>query len=54
MASTENDTDAFELPEEDQTALPGAPDALFGSYSVLSPGVQIVIEGRAVSAPPAD
>lgn len=45
--STENDTDAFELPEDDGS--PDAGDALFGTYSVLSPGVQVIIDGRAVS-----
>ena len=52
MSSTENDTDAVELPEDDGF-LGGDPDPLFGSYSVLSPGVQIILEGRAVSAPAA-
>ena len=52
--SSEDDTDAIMLPEDEQ-AIPGdAPDALFGCYSVLSPGVQIVIDGRTVSAPGAD
>ncbi len=46
--STENDTDAFE-PSEDEATSPAAGDAFFGTYSVLSPGVQVVIDGRAVS-----
>jgi hypothetical protein len=29
-------------------------DELFGCYTVLAPGVQIVLEGRPVSAPAAD
>lgn len=31
-----------------------AAGAFFGDYSVLSPGVQIVLEGRPVSAPASD
>jgi hypothetical protein len=54
MSSTDEDTDAFELPGDDEAGAAGAPDMLFGVYSVLSPGVQIVLEGRAVSAPPAE
>jgi hypothetical protein len=50
MSNAENETDAFEL-QEDGESWQGEPDALFGAYSVLSPGVQIVIDGRAVSAP---
>lgn len=53
MSSAENETDAFEL-REDGEDWRGEPDALFGSYSVLSPGVQIVLDGRAVSAPQGD
>ena len=30
---------------------PTCPETLFGDYCVLSPGVEIVIEGRPVSAP---
>ena len=54
MSSTEDETDAFELAEDEQTYLGGPPEALFGGYSVLSPGVQIVLDGRPVSAPPGE
>jgi hypothetical protein len=54
MSTTENDTEAFELSEDEQAFQAGDPEALFGGYSVLSPGVQIIIDGRAVSAVPAD
>lgn len=53
MCGADNETDPCEL-REDGEIWQGEPDALFGSYSVLSPGVQIVLEGRAVSAPQAD
>lgn len=49
MSSTENDTEAAELSGDEDVAEDTA-DPLFGSYSVLSPGVQIVLDGRAVSA----
>jgi hypothetical protein len=50
MSGAENETDGFEL-QEDGESWQGEPDPVFGSYCVLSPGVQIVLEGRAVSAP---
>lgn len=54
MSGNENETDAFELAEDADDEVSIGSDALFGCYSVLSPGVEIVIEGRAVSAPAAD
>ena len=54
MSSSENDTDSLELAEDEGAMLDDSPDALFGCYSVLSPGVQIVLDGRAVSAPTGD
>jgi hypothetical protein len=53
MSGADNETDASEL-QEDGESWQGEPDALFGSYTVLSPGVQIVLDGRAVSAPPVE
>ncbi len=50
MSSTE-DTDGLEIPEDEHAIVAGAPDALFGCYSVVSPGVEIIIDGRVVSAP---
>ena len=50
MSNAENENETFEL-GEDGESWQGEPESLFGSYSVLSPGVQIVIDGRAVSAP---
>ena len=48
------DQDAAEREEAEPPVVPGGAEALFGDYSVLSPGVQIVLEGRAVSAPAVD
>lgn len=36
----------YELP-----VLAGGAEELFGDYSVLSPGVEIVLDGRPLSAP---
>ena len=53
MSGAENETDTSELLEDGETWI-SEPEALFGSYSVVSPGVQIVLDGQAVSAPPGD
>jgi hypothetical protein len=49
MSNAENENDTLEFGEEAE--IWQGEEALFGSYSVLSPGVQIVLDGRAVSAP---
>jgi hypothetical protein len=54
MSSTDNDSEPFTEAEDGDPAADGGADALFGSYSVLAPGVQIVLDGRPVSAPAAD
>jgi hypothetical protein len=54
MTGTDNETDGFELSDDEQGGIGGTPDALFGAYSVISPGVQIILDGRAVSAPNGD
>lgn len=50
MSGAENDPETL-----DQSEIAGVSqdeaDGLFGAYSVLSPGVQIVIAGRPVTAP---
>lgn len=53
MNSTDDDIDPIVLAEDDN-AVAGGAEALFGSFSVLSPGVQIVLDGRPVSAPVSD
>jgi hypothetical protein len=53
MSSAENETEVAELPKDGDVD-EGDAESLFGSYSVLSPGVQIVLDGRAVSAPHID
>jgi hypothetical protein len=54
MSTMDNDTEPFAQSEEDEAGGDGGADSLFGCYSVLAPGVQIVIDGRPVSAPAAD
>ena len=54
MSTTDNDTESFAEAEDDEAAGGGGADGLFGGYSVLAPGVQIVIDGRPVSAPAPD
>lgn len=54
MTETLDDHDALQRDESEFTGSPGPVEALFGQYSVLSPGVQIVLEGRPVSAPMAE
>jgi hypothetical protein len=54
MSTTENDSDSVELSEDECSTFVTVPEALLGSYSVRSPGVQIVLDGRAVSAPPTE
>ncbi len=53
MGSMDDDTESFAKADEDHGGDDGA-DALFGEYAVLSPGVQIVLDGRPVSAPAVD
>lgn len=48
------DEDAIERDEPEVPVGPGGVEALFGGYSVLSPGVEIVLDGRTVSAPVVD
>lgn len=54
MSTDDNDTDGLAHPEDEASAGGCGADALFGCYTVLAPGVQIVLEGRPVSAPAAD
>ncbi len=54
MTDSLDDGDAIARSETELPVKPDDPDALFGDYSVLSPGVQIVLDGRPVSAPPGD
>ena len=52
---TENlDDAAIEGDDAEVPVRPGGVEALFGGFSVLSPGVEIVLEGRTVSARVAD
>ena len=53
MSGAENDTEVLD-PVENGDVTQDDPDALFGTYSVLSPGVQIVQEGRPDSASPGE
>ena len=54
MTENLDDHDAIEQESFEGPITPGSAEALFGSYSVLSPGVEIVLEGRPVSAPAPD
>lgn len=54
MTDLLDDSEAFEQDDTDAPVRAGGAEALFGDYSVLSPGVQIVLEGRPVSAPAHD
>lgn len=53
MTESVDDGDVSEQGEF-ETVLARDTEALFGSYAVLSPGVEIVLEGRPISAPAAD
>ena len=54
MSESTEDHDAIEQEESELPVVPGNTEALFGIYSVLSPGVEIVLDGRPVSAPVPD
>jgi hypothetical protein len=54
MSTTDSDADARETSDRANPVQPSGPEVLFGAYSVVSPGVQIYLEGRPVSAPAAD
>jgi hypothetical protein len=54
MTESLNDRDAIEQEDPEVPIKPENAEALFGSYSVLSPGVEIVLQGRPVSAPVAE
>jgi hypothetical protein len=54
MSSNEDDPDSFAHGQDDDGIGDCGADALFGCYAVLAPGVQIVLDGRPVSAPAAD
>jgi hypothetical protein len=55
MTESLDDHDAIEQEDSGLPIVPSeSPEALFGDYSVLSPGVEIVLEGRPVSAPAPD
>lgn len=54
MSSIDDDTEAVAHAEDEDPAADWGAGALFGSYTVLAPGVQIVLDGRPVSAPSAD
>ena len=54
MTESTEDHDAIEQEAFELPVVPGDTEALFGTYSVLSPGVEIVLEGRPVSAPAPD
>lgn len=45
------DSDAADFADEQFPVRPGGAETLFGDYSVLSPGVEIVLDGRPVSGP---
>lgn len=48
------DENAFQRDEAEPPVDAGGVEALFAGYSVLSPGVEIVLDGRTVSAPVGD
>jgi hypothetical protein len=54
MSTTESDTDALNPSDKERPVEPAGSEVLFGAYSVVSPGVQIYIDGRPVSAPAND
>ena len=53
MTESLDDGDVMEQSEA-EPVLARDTETLFGNYAVLSPGVEIVLEGRPVSAPAAD
>ncbi len=54
MSSIDDDSDPSAHEEDDDRSVDCGADALFGCYTVLAPGVQIVLDGRPVSAPATD
>jgi hypothetical protein len=52
--SIDDDSEPFAHGQDDDRIGDCGADALFGCYAVLAPGVQIVLDGRPVSAPAAD
>lgn len=52
MNSTEHDDDGCELVENEIPMSATGHDVLLEHYSVRSPGVEIVLDGRAITAPP--
>lgn len=54
MTENVSDTDEVDQAEEEFVTDLEVSEPFFGQYSVLSPGVQIVLDGRPVSAPALD
>ena len=51
MTDFRDESEAIEQDDIEAPVRAGGAEALFGDYAVLSPGVEIVLEGRPVSAP---
>ena len=51
MSDDEGKDKPRELVDKELEAVQGAAGVRFGDYSVLAPGVQIVLKGRPISTP---
>ena len=51
MSNDDHENGPKELHEAELEAVQGGSGVWFGDYAVLSPGVQIVLDGRAISFP---
>lgn len=52
MTENLDDHEPAEPADTERPVKAGGADALFGDFAVLSPGVEIVLDGRPISASP--